>query len=160
MSVDARLDAEEDVSGFFLAGSQLAEQLQLRQVIHHNVAYLIFQRHHQFFRGLVVAEEENLLHGEIHLSGGIQLPAGDNIQPQALFLDDLADRLAAHGLAGIGHQTVAVVKLLHGFAVTAAAAADLLLIHDIERRPKSAGQLHRVAAADGEMPQLVDIQRV
>ena len=95
--------------------------------------------------------EEDLFRREAHRQGGIELPAGDHVQPHALLLHDPAEGLAVQGFAGIGHQPFAAVVAVDRLPVAGARPADLPLIQQVEGGAELLGQFHRVAAANRQV---------
>ena len=131
--------------------------MQLGQIIRDKMSDFIVQRQADFLLGLIVAVEMDAFCREARLNRGVKLAAGGDIQAKTLFLNNTADCLAVKGLAGIDGHASALIMLFKGALVSAAVAANLVFIHDIQRRAELLCQLHSIAAADAQMPLLIDL---
>ena len=153
-----RLDAEQNRGSQMLFSCQLIEVLHLIDIVYHNAANAIVQRHRQFFGSLVVAVEASLGYIKACLHSSVQLAAGNNIDSHMLALHNTVDFLAGKRLAGIAHQTLAVIVFLDTLLECAAVTANHIFVHDIQRRAILLCQSNRIYAANGQMAFGIGIQ--
>ena len=158
VGVDARGDPQGHRSHDSPLFRRRLDQVQLLQVVRHNVPHAVLYGEGKLLDRLVVPLEVDALPGNAGLQGGVQLPAGHHLHVQPLAEDDAVDLFAAKGFAGVDGLAVAAVKPLEGGHIAAAGLAHLVLAHYVEGGAVLLRQLHRVAAADGQMAFFVQIQ--
>ena len=83
--------------------------------------------------------------------GCVDFSRGDYISAKTFGLDDRIEPLEAKGLARVQGAGSGRQIFSHGLCVQAAVAADLVLVHNIERIAVFRSQIHRVHAADGKV---------
>ena len=151
MGVDAGGNPQIDSRRLPRLPRQLRESVQFAQVIHHNPAHAVFQRHTQFGDGFVVPMKIQPLRGEADLHGRIKLATGHHIRAAALVHHDAVQFLKAAGFAGKSHHAPIFIVLIQGGLIAAQGAADGGFVHHIQGGAILRGQFDRIAAANGQM---------
>ena len=137
MGVDAGGKPQEYIGIFILLLSELTQQVDFVEIIHHDAPNSPFQSQLQLLSRLVVAGEIDPVHGETGRTGNGHLARGNHVQPQPLFAEELGQSLVDKSLGRIenGAAGIALAELLLEFGALIAYAE---LVEDIKRLPNSA----------------------
>ena len=150
--VNTRLDAQQNIDGFAVFGGNVAERIQLLEIIDDHAADAGFHGVVQFVKRFVVAVEIQFFRRNAGGQRRINLTARHHVESQPFLGGNAAHFFAAKRLGRVIDQTVAVIVFLDGIDKGAAVFSDLLLVHDVARRAELSGKLQRIRAADGQAP--------
>ncbi len=138
--LDSRRDPDEDRRRVEALPVQLLEPVQFVERIHHDALHPGLERHPQLGHRFVVSMHDHARAGYAGLERNEQLATGGYIEAHALFMGH-PGHLRAHECFG-GVVGVAVERVRG----CPAAAAEVLLVVDEERRPELVGQPDHIAS--------------
>src|SRR5205823_5695489 len=98
--LDSRREAQQNRLPSTPLGRQPVEQLELVEAVDDDPAELMVERHRQLVGRLVVTVEVDQVGRETGVYGKKQLAAGDDVQPEALLLNELQNHRGGVGLGG------------------------------------------------------------
>ena len=139
-----------------LGGGNALNGLQFPEAVHHKAAQPAVHGIGDVLVSLIVAVEKGPLHGEVRVDSRIHLAGGDHINGHSLFRHDAVDLLEAGRLAGIQGEAARPEPFFHRRPVSPAVGADLILVHQIQRRLILLRQVHRIHSGKGEPARFID----
>ncbi len=150
VGLHARRDADEDRLGRPALLGHRREPVHLVEGVDDDAAHAGVEALGELVVGLVVAVHLHALHRESSAQRERELPAAGTQQRAAFLLDDLQHAEREERLARVDDVDIlpVVARPLH---VLAQLVADVLLVHDVERRAGLTCQLDHVDAADPQM---------
>ena len=154
MGIDAGGDPKQHLLAQIPAGGLRLQGQQLLHPVHHETAHPRVHSEGDILIRLVVPMIIDLLHGEACGLGGVYLPGGDHVQPQALLPHDAAHLAEGGGLAGVQDHGALGKAFRKGVPVKAAVVPDPVLIHEIQGGPVGLRQLQGVLAGEAQVPVL------
>ena len=135
-------------------GEQLAQPLELVEVVDHEQADADVERPGELLAGLRVAVHDDALRGKARGEREVQLAGGGDVAPQALLGKDLEHGGAGERLRREAEVHIVVPRVARGGAKRARAGAQVVLRDDVRRRAERARELDRVASAQLQAPAL------
>ena len=152
------VDAEQDLLFPAHFRAERVQPVKLRIRIHDDQPDAALCGKFELALQFVVPVQAHFCRGKTRFQRSIKLPARHDVDTAAFALHDLIDCHAGKRFRGIQNEPVPVIIGTDRIAVRPAHVADILLIHDIQRRSELFCQFYGIRSADLEMPELIDLQ--
>ena len=151
MGIDAGGQAQQHLLADAAAGGLGLDGLDLLHVVGHEIAHMVVHAVDDIGVGLVVAVEIGVGQVIARLQCTVDLAGGHHVDAHALLLHDLINALEGVGLAGVQRTAGRTEMLLEGVLIYAALMADIVLIHQIQRRAVLLGQLDGILSREKQV---------